>query len=88
MKDNEERSLHIFSDTRQIVMTVRSIRREGNRLSITGRILGAWESKMFINVEELPTLIRLMMNFSFFSYLLLWPILYFNHRRKRMKNEP
>ena len=55
------------------MMVLEKVTRKGDQLEITGRMMGAWPSKMYITTEEFGDFIRIMMTPSVFVYIFLYP---------------
>jgi hypothetical protein len=77
MNEETGRRVDILTETGEVAMTMESIYREGNKLVLEGKMMGAWKSKMYLSVDMFPKLIRLMLNWSLISYILVFPLLYF-----------
>lgn len=73
----------IISDKGTPMMVVTKITRKHNTLEITGQLMGAWPSKMYITTEEFGGFIRAAISPGVISYLLLYP--YFYLKKKIMK---
>lgn len=62
------------------MMVLEKVTRKGDQLEITGRMMGAWPSKMYITLEEFGDFIRIMLTPSLIAYIFLYP--YFILRKK------
>jgi hypothetical protein len=69
----KDRSVRILNDEGSVVMSIESIKREGNKLVIDGRLMGAWKSKMYITPDTILKLLKLLINPSLLFYILLFP---------------
>ncbi len=67
--------LTIISDKGSPMMVVQNIKRKGNSLEITGQMMGAWPSKMYITLEEFKNALGLLLNVELLVYVLLYPFL-------------
>lgn len=72
--------VEIFNDSGTVVMSIKSLSREGENLVIEGRLMGAWKSKMYFPARQFPGMLKLLTNFSVISFILLLPFILFNHR--------
>jgi len=77
MDGDPKRVVHIVTDTGDTVMTVESIQREGTSLMMEGRMMGVWKSKMYLTVDSIPKIIRLLLNPSVMFFFFSFPFLYF-----------
>ena len=77
------KAVEIFNDEGDTVMTIESFRREGSKLVIEGRPMGAWKSDMYLPPEAIPRMLRLLMNFSVISFILLFPFSYLRKKDKK-----
>lgn len=74
----------IISDKGSPMMVLNEIRRDGDQLEITGQMMGAWPSKMYITLDEFGDFLRIMLRPAIISYVLLYP--YFLIRKKLKSN--
>lgn len=65
--------LTIISDKGSPMMIVQKVKRKGDSLEITGQMMGAWPSKMYISLEEFKNLFPMLLNFDVITYVLLYP---------------
>jgi hypothetical protein len=72
--------LTIISDKGSPMMVVQKVKRKDDTLEITGQLMGAWPSKMYITVDEFKNVFGLILNLEVIVYLLLYP--YFWAREK------
>jgi hypothetical protein len=77
----------IISDNGAPMMILQQLRRKGDKLEITGQIMGAWPSKMYITPDEFGGFIRLALSWSVISYLLLYPFYYIAGRLKKQRKQ-
>lgn len=61
-------------------MVLEKVTRKGDQLEITGRMMGAWPSKMYITLDEFGDFIRIMLTPALIAYIFLYP--YFLLRKK------
>lgn len=78
--------VEIFNDSGDVVMSIESLSREGGNLIIEGRLMGAWKSKMYLPLEAIPRILRLLANFSVISLILFFPFFYLKERMKWKRN--
>lgn len=74
----------IISDKGSPMMVLNEVRRDGDQLEITGQMMGAWPSKMYITLDEFGDFLRIMLRPAIISYVLLYP--YFLIRKKLKSN--
>jgi hypothetical protein len=60
-------------------VTFESVCREKDKLVIHGKT-GVWDSRMYVDVDELGSLLKVMISKGAISFLLLWP--YFTLKRR------
>ena len=70
MRDNV---IRILNDEGSVVMTIEAVEREGERLVIEGRLMGAWKSKMYVTPDTILKMLRFLLNPSLLWYLVLLP---------------
>ena len=71
--------MRIYNDADDEVALFLSVRREGDRLIIDGKVLGAMRMDMIITAEEASKGIRMALSWPVISFALLLP--YFGVRR-------
>ena len=67
--------VEIFNESKDVVMSIESLSREGENLVIEGRLMGAWKSKMYFPAKQFPGMLKLLANSSVISFILLLPYL-------------
>jgi hypothetical protein len=67
--------LTIISDKGSPMMVVQKVKRKGDSLEITGQMMGAWPSKMYITREEFIHIIPLVLNVDILLYILCYPFM-------------
>ena len=77
----------IISDKGTPMMVLDKIRRDGDQLEITGQMMGAWPSKMYITVEEFGDFVRVMLCPSIIIYVLLYPYFFIRKKLSNKKSE-
>ena len=83
-EDKEDKSVSIFSESGETVVTIESIKREGDTLLMEGKLMGAWKSKMYLTPQMIPRIVKLMINTSFLSYIFSVPYLLFRDRKRNI----
>lgn len=63
----------IISDKGTPMMVIRKIQRKGDTLEITGELMGAWPSKMYITTDQFGLFLSSVFSPSVLSYVLLYP---------------
>ncbi|NMC14849.1 MAG: hypothetical protein GYA34_18435 [Chloroflexi bacterium] len=63
------------------MMSISSIGRDGDKMTIVGSLLGAWESTMYIEPEEFPKFIKLLLNREVIGYI--FSVLFLIRKRKK-----
>lgn len=74
--------LTIISDKGSPMMVVTRIARKGNMLEITGQLMGAWNSKMYVTTEEFGGFLRATFSPAVLSFVLLYPFYYISSKLK------
>lgn len=64
---------NVISDKGQPMMTISKVGRKGRKLEITGQLMGAWPSKMYITPRELAKMVFLALRPGVFLFILLYP---------------
>ena len=77
--------LTIISDKDSPMMVVTKIGRKGSMLEITGQLMGAWPSKMYITPKEFLTCIRMALSPGVILYLLVYPFILLGSLFKKNK---
>jgi hypothetical protein len=52
----------VTNDKGATMLSVKSLDRDGDRIKVVGSLLGAWDSEMFIEPEELLNVVQMVMN--------------------------
>ncbi|MDA3823873.1 MAG: hypothetical protein PF450_14850 [Bacteroidales bacterium] len=65
---------NVISDKGQPMMTISKVGRKGIALEITGQLMGAWPSKMYITPRELIKMVFLALKPGVFLFILLYPV--------------
>jgi phytoene dehydrogenase-like protein len=65
----------ITTEGESVMMAVRDISREGDRLVINGSIVGAWPSKMYVSLRDTLTMARFILTPQVIFYILSLPFL-------------
>lgn len=78
--------LTIISDKGSPMMVVTKVNRKGDCLEITGQLMGAWPSKMYITPEQFGGFIKMAFSPSVMAYLFLYPFYYLTRRNKPKKD--
>ncbi len=69
------------------MMIVQKVKRKGDSLEITGQMMGAWPSKMYITLDEFKNVFGMMLNFDILAYVLLYPFFLLARPFRRPKTE-
>ncbi len=77
--------LTIISDKGTPMMVVTKIKRKGSSLEITGQMMGAWPSKMYITPKEFLACIRFALTPGVIMYLLAYPLIIIRSIFKKKK---
>lgn len=75
--------LTIISDKGSPMMVVTRIARKGNMLEITGQLMGAWNSKMYVTTEQFGGFLRATFSPAVISFVLLYPFFYISSKFRR-----
>lgn len=75
MKSGELMKLTIISDKGTPMMVVTKVGRKGVSLEVTGQMMGAWPSKMYITPREFLKCIRIALSPGVLLYLLAFPFI-------------
>jgi len=83
--DQEKETVNVLNDKGASMMSIRSVGRDGDQMTIVGSLLGAWESTMYIDPEEVPKMIKLLLNRQVIGYIL--SVLFLIQKRKKHLDE-
>jgi hypothetical protein len=75
----------IISDKGTPMMVIKKIQRKGDTLEITGELMGAWPSKMYITTDQFGSFLRSVFSPTVLAYIFLYP--YFLIRNK-LRGQP
>jgi hypothetical protein len=75
--------LTIISDKGSPMMVITKIARKGNALEITGQLMGAWNSKMYITTEQFGGFLRATFSPGVITFVLLYPFFYILSKFRR-----
>jgi hypothetical protein len=64
----------IVSDKGQPMMVISRVGRKGGTIEITGQLMGAWPSKMYITPKELAKMVLMAVRPGVMVFFLLYPI--------------
>lgn len=78
--------VHIISETNADMMTLESFGREGDMLTVQGALMGSWSAKMFVKPEEVPLMIKMLINKEVIGYMLSLPWILKRRRKDPQKN--
>ena len=76
----------IISDKGTPMMVIQKIARKDDTLEITGQLMGAWPSKMYITSDQFGAMLQSVFSPSVLSYILLYP--YFLISKKLRRKQP
>lgn len=79
MTDSEAYA-EFYSNTGQSVLSMRSIARKGNQLVMTGKLMGAWESEIYIPPQSVLKMIGKILKPSIIWFVLSIPFLKKDHK--------
>ncbi len=83
--DIETTPVKVMNDKGASMMSIRSVGRDGDQMTIVGSLLGAWESTMYLDPEEVPKMIKLLINKQVIGYML--SLLFLIQRRKKQQDQ-
>jgi hypothetical protein len=84
-KGSEKMTVNVLNDKGASMMSIHSVGRDGDQMTIVGSLLGAWESTMYLNPEELPRMIKLLLNWQVIGYI--FSVLFLIQKRKKELKE-
>ncbi len=82
MTDKDSRVVRIVSEEGADMMTLERFGREGDLMTVQGALMGAWSAKMYIEPEDVPRMLGMLINGPIISYMLSLPFI-LNKRRKK-----
>lgn len=82
--DKEEKMVRIVSDTGATMMALESFGREGDRIVIQGRMIGAISTKMYMNLDDVLRIGGMMIkNRQLIGYIISLPYLVVRRCREK-----
>lgn len=79
--------VNVVSDKEQPMMVISSVGRKGSTLEITGQLMGAWPSKMYIKPKEFLKMLLKALSPGVIVFIVLFPFfLVYDIFRKGDKN--
>jgi len=66
---------NIVSDKGQPMMVISRVGRKGRSIEITGQLMGAWPSKMYITPKEFAKMVSMSVRPGVMLFILLYPFL-------------
>jgi hypothetical protein len=84
-KDKEKLTVNVVNDRGASMMSISQVTREGEQLAITGSLLGAWESTMYLEPEVLLKMVRLLLKKEIIGYMI--SALFLIRKRKKLQAE-
>ena len=63
----------IYSDEGKVLMSVKSIKKEGDQLRLDGKLLGEWDSIMYVGPKDLAQMIGLILHWNVVGLVLSLP---------------
>ncbi len=81
MSESDVKGLDVYSEDGRIVVSITSMRREGDQVCMEGKLMGSWEAKMYMPPEMIGRMIKLMLNRSFVGFIFSLPVILL--RRKK-----
>lgn len=84
-KGKENTIVNVRNDKGASMMSISSVGRDGDQMTIVGSLLGAWESTMYVDPEEVPKLVKLLLNRESIGYIL--SVLFLINKRKKHQNQ-
>ena len=77
----EVKGADIYSEEGRVVVSVTSMRREGDQVLMEGKLMGSWDAKMYMTPEAAVRMGKIMLNPSFIGFVLSLPCIL--RRRKK-----
>lgn len=74
-KKEEKRVVRILSETGSTMMSIEVLRRQGDKMEIQGEMIGAWPCKMYMNLEDVLKMVRLLFTPQVIFYIVSLPVL-------------
>ena len=80
--EEKSKGANFYSDAGQPVLTMKSLYREKHALVMRGALMGAWDSKIYIQPDELIKMLGMMLKPAVIGYILCLPF-HLLRRRKQ-----
>ena len=87
MVEEEKKEARIVSDTGTTMMSLESMGRDGDRIVIVGRMMGAWPSKMYLSPEDAWRMGGMMINRQIIGYIIRLPFILRKRRRAEKRQQ-
>ncbi len=68
---------NIVSDKGQPMMVISRVGRKGRTIEITGQLMGAWPSKMYITPKEFAKMVSMAVRPGVIVFFILYPLFLF-----------
>ena len=82
-----KKSVNIVNDAGAVNMEMSKIDRDGGRLVIEGRLMGAWPSKMYVGPQDVRTMVGLVLKPAIIGYIFSLPVLLLLLRKNMKKQQ-
>jgi len=87
VSESEAKGADIYSEEGRVVVSITSMRREGDRICMEGKLMGSWEAKMYMPPEMAVKMGKLMLNRSFIGFILSLPCILLRRRKRSSGSE-
>jgi hypothetical protein len=77
------KEVSIFSDQGKSLMDIRTIKKEGDQLVIRGKLMGAWESTMYLPPDQFLRMLGMLLKWEIIWYCLCLPFYLLSRRKSR-----
>jgi len=72
-KEKEVKLAEVTDESGSTLLTMRKIGIEGNRMTVVGSLMGAWETTMYVEPQDVCRVIKLILNWNVIGYVLSLP---------------
>ena len=84
MTGKEAESANIYSDEGRVVVTITTMVKDGDQIRMEGKLMGQWDSVMYMPPEMAVKMGKIMLNRSFIAFMLSLPCI-LRRRKKAMQ---
>ena len=82
-KEKAQKGVSIVAENGSTMMLMERFGREGDRMTVQGSLMGAWSTKMYIEPEDVPHMLGMLINGPVIAFILSLPFILIKRRKKK-----